>query len=303
MLPLQNWGWSSNSSDFRRRGEPPPLATFPIELRYVTPGYFQALGIPIRKGRPLSAQDTRDTPRVILINEALARRSFGTDDPVGRETTRGTIVGVVGDVRQVNMDQAAVPELYHPIAQNWSQVSELGLTLVVSAQDRPDASIEAVRSVVRDVNPNLAVFGVKSMDRVVADSLADFTLFLLLMASFAALALLLASTGTYGVLAYIAASRTREFALRVALGADRGRVTRLVLGQGLRLTALGLILGVAAALAAAPLLRNLPVTVPRPTVATIVPVAILIGAIALLACCIPAYRAARVDPMTALREE
>jgi predicted permease len=303
MLPLQNWGWSSNSSDFRRRGEPPPLATFPIELRYVTPGYFQALGIPIRQGRALTAQDTRDTPRVILINEALARRSFGTDDPVGRETTRGTIVGVVGDVRQVNMDQAAVPELYYPIAQNWSQVSELGLTLVVSAQERPDASIDAVRSVVRDVNPNLAVFGVKSMDRVVADSLADFTLFLLLMASFAALALLLASTGTYGVLAYIATSRTREFALRVALGADRGRVTRLVLGQGLRLTGLGLMFGVGAALAAAPLLQNLPVTVPRPTAATIAPVAVLIGAVALLACFIPAYRAARVDPMTALRDE
>ena len=302
MLPLQNWGWSSNSSDFRRRGEPPPATTFPIELRYVTPGYFQALGIPIRKGRALTEQDTKDAPRVILINEALARQTFGSEDPVGRETTRGTVVGVVGDVRQVNLDQAAVPELYYPIAQNWSQVSELGLTLVVSA-DSPAATIDAVRSVVRDVNPNLAVFGVKSMDRVVADSLADFTLFLMLMGGFAALALLLASTGTYGVLAYIAASRTREFALRIAMGADRGRVTRLVLAQGLRLTALGLVLGVIAALAAAPLLDKLPMTIPRPTAVTIAPVAILIGVIALLACLIPAYRAARVDPMTALRQE
>ncbi|MDO8677118.1 MAG: ABC transporter permease [Acidobacteriota bacterium] len=303
MLPLQNWGWSSNSSDFRRRGEPVPPATFPIELRYITPGYFQALGIPIKKGRALTERDTKDAPRVILINEALAKRTFGSEDPVGRETTRGTVVGVVGDVRQVNLDQAAMPELYYPIAQNWSQVSELGLTLVVRAQDRPDASIDAVRSVVRDVNPNLAVFGVKSMDRVVADSLADFTLFLMLMGSFAGLALLLATTGTYGVLAYIAASRTREFALRIAMGADRGRVTRLVLAQGLRLTALGLVLGVAAALASAPLLDQLPMTIPHPTAATIAPVAILIGVIALLACLIPAYRAARVDPMTALRQE
>lgn len=302
MLPLQNWGWSSNSSDFRRRGEPVPPATFPIELRYITPGYFQALGIPIRKGRALTAQDTKDSPRVILINEALARKTFGSDDPVGRETTRGTVVGVVGDVRQVNLDQPALPELYYPIAQNWSQVSELGLTLVVSAES-PDATIGAARSIVRDVNPNLAVFGVKSMDRVVADSLADFTLFLMLMGAFAALALLLASTGTYGVLASIAASRTREFALRIAMGADRARVTRLVLAQGLRLTAIGLLLGVAGALAAAPLLDKLPMTIPRPTTVTIAPVAILIGAIALLACLIPAYRAARVDPMAALRQE
>jgi predicted permease len=302
MLPLQNWGWSSNSSDFRRRGEPVPPATFPIELRYVTPGYFQALSIPIRKGRPLTERDTTDSPRVILINEALARKAFGSEDPVGRETTRGTVVGVVGDVRQVNLDQPSVPELYYPIAQNWSQVSELGLTLVVSA-DQPAATIDAVRSAVLDVNPNLAVFGIKSMDRVVADSLADFTLFLMLMGAFAGLALLLASTGTYGVLAYIAASRTREFALRIAMGADRGRVTRLVLAQGLRLTVLGLGLGVAAVLAAAPLLDQLPMTIPRPTVATIAPVAILIGAIALVACVIPAYRAARVDPMAALRQE
>jgi putative ABC transport system permease protein len=302
MLPLQNWGWGSNSSDFRRRGAPVPAVTFPIELRYVTPGYFQALGIPIRKGRALTGHDTKDSPRVILINETLAQKAFGSDDPVGVETTRGIVVGVVGDVRQVNLDQPSVPELYYPIAQNWSQVSELGLTLAVSA-DRPDATIDAVRSVVRDVNPNLAVFGIKSMNRVVADSLADFTLFLMLMGAFAGLALLLAATGTYGVLAYIAASRTREFALRIAIGADRGRVTRLVLAQGLRLTALGLVLGVAAALAAAPLLNQLPMTIPRPTTATIAPVAILIGTIALLACLLPAYRAARVDPMAALRQE
>jgi putative ABC transport system permease protein len=303
MLPLQSWGWSSNSSDFRRRGEPPPTATYPIELRYVTPGYFQALGIPIRRGRALEATDTRDAPRVILINEALARRAFGADDPIGRETTRGIVVGVVGDVRQVGLDQPAAPELYYPIAQNWSQVSELGLTLVVSTGGRPQASIDAVRSTVRDVNPNLAVFGIKSMDRVVSDSLADLTLFLMLMASFAALALLLATTGTYGVLSFIATSRTREFALRAALGADRARVTRMVLSQGLRLTAIGLVAGVGLVLSAAPLLQRLPMAIPRPTAVTIAPVAVLIGIVALLASFIPAYRAARVNPMTALRED
>ena len=303
MLPLQNWGWSSNSNDFRRRGEPPAPSTFPIELRYVTPGYFQALGIPIRQGRAFNATDTRVTSPVVVINEALARRSFGTADPVGIQTTRGTIVGVVADVRQVNLDQPSVPELYYPIAQNWSQVSELGLTLVVSARDRPDASIDAVRSIVQDANPNLAVFGIKSMDRVVADSLADFTLFLQLLAAFASLALLLAMTGIYAVLTFIATSRTREFALRTALGADRGQVTSLVLGHGLRLTVIGLACGAGAALAAAPLLQQLPMPISGPTVLTIVPVALIIGTVGLLACYIPACRAARANPMTVLRGE
>ena len=196
-----------------------------------------------------------------------------------------------------------MPELYYPIAQNWSQVSELGLTLVVSARDRPDASIDAVRSIVQDANPNLAVFGIKSMDRVVADSLADFTLFLQLLAASASLALLLAMTGIYAVLTFIATSRTREFALRTALGADRGQVTSLVLGHGLRLTVIGLACGAGAALAAAPLLQQLPMPISGPTVLTIVPVALIIGTVGLLACYIPAYRAARANPMTALRGE
>lgn len=303
LLPLQNWGWSSNSSDFTVRGHPPKTPVFPIELRFVTPGYFQALGIPIQKGRSFTTQDTRDAPRVILINETLARRYFGAEDPTGKEMNRGTIVGVVGDVRQVNLDRSASPEIYTNIAQNWSQVSELGITLVVSTQGPPEGLIEAIRSVIRDVNPNHAIFRVKTMDHVVADSLSDFTLYLSLMASFAALALLLAMTGTYGVISYIATSRSREFAIRVALGADRKRVTRLVLGQGIRLTAIGLGLGLCGAFAATPLLRDLPVTVRPPDVATAAPVAVFIGIVALAACLVPARRAADVDPMSVLRNE
>jgi predicted permease len=303
LLPLQNWGWTSSSSDFRIRGRATttPSSPFTVELRYVTPGYFQALGIPIRTGRGFTARDTRDAPPVILINETLARRSFGGDDPVGAETTRGTIVGVVGDVRQVNIDRPASPEIYYPIAQNWSQVSELGMSLVVSTRDGPDAVIDAVRSVVRDVNPNQAIFNIKTMDRVMADSLSGFTLYLSLMGSFAALALLLASTGTYGVISYAATSRRREFAIRVALGADKARVTRLVLAQGVRLTAIGLGCGLIGALAATPLLGNLPVTVRPPDVVTTALVAAFIGTIAVAACLVPARRAANLDPMSTLR--
>ena len=191
LLPLQNWGWTSNSIDFQERGRPPERRVFPIELRFVTPGYFRALGIPVR-GRAFTDRDDQHAPFVILINEALARKSFPGEDPIGKKTTRGTIVGVVGDVRQANLDRPSVPELYTAIAQNWSQVSELGLTLVVNAADRPERLIDSVRGIVRDVNPNLAVFRIKTMDAVVADSLADFTIYLTLIAAAAGLALVMA---------------------------------------------------------------------------------------------------------------
>jgi ABC-type antimicrobial peptide transport system permease subunit len=138
---------------------------------------------------------------------------------------------------------------------------------------------------------------------VIADSLSDFTLYLSLMAAFAALALLLAATGTYGVIASVAASRRREFAVRVALGADRARVTQLVFGQGLRLTTIGLVSGLFGTLAATPLLQNLPVAVRPPDAVTILPVALIIATVAIVACLLPAFRTARVDPMDALRDE
>jgi predicted permease len=303
MLPLQNWGWTSNSSDFRVRGRPAQTTVFPIELRYVTPGYFQALGIPVRKGRAFTERDTRDAPRVILINETLARRCFGDENPIDQVTTRGTVVGVVADIHQVHLDRSAAPEIYYPAAQNWSQTSDLGMSLIVRTEGRPESMVDAVRSSIRDVNPNLAVFNVRTMDGVIADSLSDFTLYLSLMAAFAALALLLAATGTYGVIASVAASRRREFAVRVALGADRARVTQLVFGQGLRLTTIGLVSGLFGTLAATPLLQNLPVTVRPPDAVTILPVALIIATVAIVACLLPAFRTARVDPMDALRDE
>ena len=303
MLPLQNWGWTSNSSDFVVRGRPPVTPVFPIQLRYVTPGYFEALGIPIVKGRGFTDRDEQGATPVILINETLARRYFGDDDPTGQVTTRGAIAGVVRDVRQQHLDRPSVPELYYPVAQNWSQLSDLGMTLVVASRERPEALTGPVRAIVREVNPDLAIFNVRTMDRVVDDSLSDFTLYLSLIAGFAGLALVLALTGTYGVIAYLASARTKEFAIRSALGADAGRVMRLVLGRGVVLTGLGLATGLAAALIAAPLVNGLPVTVRPPGVTTVGPVAAFIALVAIAACLVPALRAARVSPMVALRDE
>ena len=304
LLPLQSWGWASVSGDFRVRGEEPsPAPPFRIELRFVTPGYFDALGIPIVRGRGFTSADDREAPAVLIINEALARRSFGTRDPIGLTTTRGVIVGVARDVRQVHLDRPAEPELYTPIAQNWSQLSELGMTLVVSTHQRPESVAGGVRALVRDVSPNLAVFDVKTMERVVEESLADFTLYLRLIAAFAVLALVLAVTGTYGVISCVALARGREFAIRAALGANRRRLAALVVRDGLILGAAGTALGTLAALAAAPLLRNLPVTIRPPDAATIVPVALLLAALAIAASLAPARRASTADPMAALRNE
>jgi predicted permease len=303
LLPLQNWGWSATSSDFLVRGLPPVEPIFPIQLRYVTPGYFETLGIPIRQGRSIAARDERNGPPVIVINEALARRYFGDVNPVGHLTTRGTIVGVVGDVRQASLDLPALPELYFPAAQNWSQLPELGMTLVVATHDEPTAVVDAVRSIVRGVNPDLAVFDVKTMDRVIDDSLSGFTLFLSLMAGLAALALILSMTGTYGVIAYIASSRTKEFAIRVALGAGRARVVRTVLGHGVLLASIGLVVGLMATLAAVPLTQNLPVTIGPPDTITLAAVAAFVAGVATLACAVPAIRAAAIDPALALRND
>jgi predicted permease len=303
LLPLQNWGWTSSSRDFRLRGEEPSTPEFPIQLRYVTPGYFGAQGMTLVKGRGFTASDSVDTPSVIVVNETLARRSFSARDPIGLTTTRGVIVGVVGDVRQVHLDRPSEPEVYYPMAQNWAQVSELGMTLVVRTQEPPLALADRIRTVVREVNPNLAVFDVKTMEQVVAESVSDFTLSTSLVAGFATVALMLALTGTYGVVSLTASSRVREFAIRMALGANRARIVRSVLTQGAILSAGGLALGTAAVLAAAPLLENLPVTVRQPDMLAIAPVALLLGTIALAASAVPARRAARADLMVVLRNE
>jgi putative ABC transport system permease protein len=303
LLPLQNWGWTSRARDFRISGAAPPEVDYPIQLRFVTPGYFQAHGVAVVQGRTFTAADDRDAPFALVINETLARRAFGGRSAIGAETSRGTIVGVVRDSRQVHLDRAAEPEIYYTLVQNWSQLSELGMTLVVSTHGRPEASIDAVRSIIREVGPQLAVFNVKTMDRVIADSLADFRLYLSLLGSFAALALILAVSGTYGVISYVAMTRVREVAIRMALGADRGAVVRMLLRRGVVLAAIGLAVGGFAAFLASPVLDAFSVAVRRPGLVTTIAVAAVLGLIAVAASAVPARRASRVDPVMALRND
>jgi len=300
VLPLQNWGWDAG---FHVRGRPSePGHALPVELRYVTPGYVRTLGIPLVKGRGFADADDATAPRVILVNQTLARRYFPSEDPVGRETDRGTIVGVVGDVRHAGLDVAPTPEIYFPVAQNVAVASDLGMSLIVRTDGPPQTIISAVRSTVSEVNDRLAIFNIRTMDQVVSDSLAERNLYRWVLGLFAALGLLLASVGLYGVISYATASRTREFAIRLALGSDERGLAWLVLRQGIRLGAVGLALGGCGVAVLRPWLRGLSIGAGI-DVATVGGVAALLAAIALVACVIPTMRVAAVDPVVALRQE
>jgi predicted permease len=300
MVPLQNWGWEA---DFSIRGRAPePGVRRVIELRYITPGYFRAMGIPIVSGRAFTAADTSTAPRAVIVNETLARRYFPGEDAIGKELDRGFIVGIAADVRNVRVDRPTTPELYYPVAQNIAMTSDLGMSLIAQTDGDPAAMVPALRNAVREVRPNLTVFNARTMAQVVDDSLADLHMYRWLIGLFAALALLLAAIGLYGVIGYMTASRTREFAIRLALGSNGASLARLVVGRGLALAALGLAAGAAATLALARVFSSLPIGA-APDAIAYGAVAAILFAIALFASAGPAVRAAAVDPARALRHD
>ena len=301
-LPLQNWGWRGW---FSVPGQPAQAARGEtlVELRYVSPGYFRAFGIPLREGRMLNNHDTSDSQRVILINETLARRYFPNGDPIGQRTNRGTIAGVVGDVRQSGLDRPATPEVFYSFAQNTAATSDAGVSLVVSTFAKPEAVARDVRDAIHQVNPHQALFDVKTMDQVIAESISDLNLYVWLTGSFAGLALALAIAGIYGVISYAVAARTQEFGIRLALGADSGSLFTLVLRHGSMLVACGLGLGAAGAMALTRVLKSFVPSATSMDPILVALVSLLIAAVAMMACLVPARRAARVDPNVALRYE
>jgi predicted permease len=294
MVPLQNWGWLGDLNIKGRPREERPQ----VELRTVTPGYFAALGIPVR-GRVVTAADAGDA-RAIMVNETFARRYLHGEDPLRRETDRGPIVGVAGDVYQERLDVPVVPEIYQIVSSDAGIASDLGMTLVVRGSGAIEPLIPALRAAVREINPVVAIFNVRTMAEVVDDSLWELNLYRWAVGLFAALALVLAAIGLYGVMAYSVSSRTREFAVRLALGADPGRVARLVVGRGGRLALLGVAAGVVAAFTIVAAVRTLPASL-RPDPVTLAVAAALLVGIALLASLVPARRVTRVSPSTALR--
>jgi putative ABC transport system permease protein len=285
------------------------------EVDIVTPGYFATMGIPVVRGADFTAADRSGRPQKVIVNRALAQKYFPGEDPIGRRVTIGVssdtadvggsvdwggeIVAVVGDVRQQNPKQEATPMTYLPLAQApWSSLSA-----VVRTTADPAGVLAAARAQLRQIDPDLAMYAARTMDDVVGRSVAQPRFYTLLLALFAGIALALAAVGIYGVLSYAVRQRTRELGIRVALGAPGGQIARLVLGQGLRLTLAGLAIGVVAAYYVTRLLAGLLFGVQPGDVGTFAGGAVVLFGVALAATYVPARRAARVDPLTAMKAD
>ena len=285
-----------------------PARSYSVFRYAVSPGYLETVRIPLRRGRLLDERDRADAPRVVLISESLARVALPGVDPVGQRIHIGpndglpfTIVGVVGDVKQLSLALSQAEAVYiTPTQWHWA---DNVMSLVVRTRDGGAALTPVVRDAVWSVDKDQPIVRVASMDDLLAASAASRRFALTLFEAFALAALVLAAAGIYGVLAGSVVERTREIGVRAALGASRADIVSLVLGQGLRLTALGIVLGLAAATIATQALVTLLFGISRLDPVTYTGVIVLLALTAAVACAIPAWRAARVDPATTLRTE
>jgi putative ABC transport system permease protein len=309
-LPLSGGG---NVFSFFIEGQTyqPTDKTPDAEFRTVTPEYFQTMNIPLLRGRLLSEQDGPNVPKAFVINDTLARRYFGNEDPIGKRMNLGdtqtpdwyTVVGIVQDTRHGSLAAEPYPQMY---AVN-TQIFQRSMTLVVRTAGNPAALIPAVRSTATAMDSSLALNNTRTMAQVIAQSVARPRFHMQLMALFAIVALLLASVGIYGVMAYSVTQRTHEIGVRMALGASSADVIRMVVRQGMTLTLIGVGLGLAGAFVIAQLiaslLSGLLFEVGNHDPLTFAGIALLLALVALVACLIPARRATKVDPMIALRYE
>jgi putative ABC transport system permease protein len=305
-LPLTG---ASFSSSFRpvgaAAGDDEPSA----QLRVASRGYFEAMGIPILRGRGFTEADRRGSPIVILVSESAARKYFPAGDAIGKRLrfgarmsdTRieGEVVGVVGDVRDAELGAGPTPEFYGSLEQATADEFHV----VVRSSTPPDRIATSVRAAVADLDPELAVTGLSTLDEVVRRSVARPRFMVQLLLAFASLALLLCAIGVYAVTAYAVSRRTREIGIRMALGADGASVRALVLREAARLAAAGVGIGLAGAFAATRLLRGFLFEIGPGDPVTHAAVAVLLAAVAVAASALPARRASRLDPLVALRME
>jgi putative ABC transport system permease protein len=277
----------------------------------VSPGYFNAMGIPLIKGRAFTEEDREGSAPVVIISTAFAKRYFpGVDDPIGKRFKQGgvedddapwmTVVGVVGDVHHYGLSEAVSTEMYMPFAQR----PEPEVSLIVRSQGvNPLSLLPAIRNEVAAVDKDQPIFGVETMEHLLSESVASERLSVALLGLFAALAFLLACVGIYGVISYTVTQRTHEIGVRIALGASTADILRLVVGQGMRMVAIGLIVGLVAAFALTRVMASLLFNVSARDPWIFVLVSLLLAAVAFFASFIPARRATKVDPMVALRYE
>ncbi len=283
------------------------------EIRIVSPDYFRALRIPLISGREFTAADNASGAPVVVINQTMARMFWPGKDPIGQQIWIGKpmgpaqsepaprrVIGIVGDVRESTLGDLPGQGMFIPYTQTkWNDSASFLLRTRAAAA----LSLPEIRSALHDVDPGEPLTHVESMEQVVSGSLNDWRFHAILLGIFGALAVLIAAVGVYGVISYSVAQRTHEIGIRLALGAQRRSVLRLVVGQGLKLACIGIVIGIAAAFALTRLMSSLLFGVSATDPLTFACVAILLVLVAMLACYIPARRAMRVDPMIALRYE
>ena len=305
-LPLSN---SNATTGFVVQGGPfLPLSERPeVGERTVTPGYFETMRVPILKGRSFTNQDRENAPLVVVVNETLARRFWPDEEAIGKrlgfnESEKQDwyeVIGIVGNVKHDRLDSEPKPELFF----TYRQYPRNFMTLVVRASSDPATLSAGVRDQVLAIDKDQPVFDIKTMSERMSRSVAESRFVMTLLAAFSALALVLAAVGVYGVMSYAVSQRTHEIGIRMALGAQTRDVLKMVVGQGLALTLAGVVVGVAGAVVLTRLMESLLFEVSATDWLTFVSVALLLTGVALVACFVPARRAARVDPMVALRHE
>jgi len=301
MLPLSG---SNSASTFSIPGRTPPADLPSVNLRAVSPGYFRTMEIPLLRGRMFTERDTAGRATLCLINETLARRYFPDEDPIGKRIAIATderkIIGVVGDVRHKTLDAEAGPELYSPYLQKPVPY----INIIARSNSLDEASLmAAVRGAIRQVDKDQTISKSRTMEMLLSQSVAQPRFNTLLFSLFAAVALTLAAVGIFGVMNYTVTQRTHEIGIRLALGARKTDVMRLVVGQGMALAALGVVVGLVGAFVVTRVTASLLYGVSTTDPIVFAGVALLLTLVAFLACYLPARRATKVDPMIALRYE
>ncbi|NDQ55949.1 MAG: ABC transporter permease [Acidipila sp.] len=317
-----SWGAMPMSGDdellFWLDGKPRPASVHEMNwaLKYVVdPDYLKVMRIPLLRGRFLTDRDNAQSPPVLVIDEAFAQKYFPNQDPIGKRLSHddynhAEIVGVVGHVNQWGLDRDATQELraqaYVSIRQLPDEVISLtpgGVSVLLRSEGELTGLFDSVRRTVQQINSEEVVYGAQTMEEIISDSLAARRFSMILLGVFASLALLLSSVGIYGVISYLVGQRTHEIGIRVALGAQRGDVLRLVLGEGAKMALLGVGIGVVAALGLTRLMAHMLYGVSATDPLTFTAVATLLTGVSQAACYVPARRAMRVDPLEALRYE
>jgi putative ABC transport system permease protein len=284
----------------------PPMQDRLIALRnVVAPGYFSALGIPLRLGRDFAGTDRAASPSVAIVNRTMAQRLFGTENAIGKRVVLGItdrtveIVGIVGDIRVEAVATPPKPEIYFSFLER----PRVSFTLILRTDDEAALLAPSVRAVLRNIDRDIPLINPRNVSDEVMRSLSSHKTSLALLGLFAGTALVLAALGIYSVMAYLVLQRTGEISIRLLLGARASQIRRLIVGQGARLTAVGLVLGLAGAVLVRQIMTRVLYGVPAVHLPTYFIIAAFLGSVSLAACWLAARRATKVDPLLALRAE